>query len=133
MIDFLLDAYHLADQINQSRETQAYLDAQKKVAKDLQAQQLIHEFQKVKQLFEEAQRFGIFHPNYHQAKEQANNYQQKLRSHPTIGAFLAAEEKLDHLLFEISTMIASSVSEAIKVPSNDLAQNFKRNNKCSRV
>jgi cell fate (sporulation/competence/biofilm development) regulator YlbF (YheA/YmcA/DUF963 family) len=80
---------------------------------------LIREFHKVKDQFEEAQRFGIFHPNYHEAKEIAVQWQKKLRKHPTIRSYLVAEEQLDRLLHEVSRTIAHAVSESVKVPGND--------------
>ncbi|SFI99006.1 Cell fate regulator YlbF, YheA/YmcA/DUF963 family (controls sporulation, competence, biofilm development) [Thermoflavimicrobium dichotomicum] len=118
MSEILMDAYHLADQINESEEVKNYLQLKKKLQENEEAQRLIKEFQRVKSLYEEAQRFGIFHPNYHEAKEKAERFQKKLRQHPLISAYLEAEEKLDQLLYEVSATIAHSISETIKVPSN---------------
>jgi cell fate (sporulation/competence/biofilm development) regulator YlbF (YheA/YmcA/DUF963 family) len=125
MTEILLDAYQLADQINQSKEVQNYLFLQKQVKESAEAQKLMQEFQKAKQLYEEAQRFGIFHPNYHEAKERGEIVQQKLRSHPILGAYLLAEEKIDQLLYQVSSMIARSVSDSIKVPVNDAKRSIK--------
>lgn len=126
MSEILLDAYHLADQINESEEVRNYLILQKRMQEDPEAQKMIREFQKIKELYEDAKRFGIFHPNYHEAKEKAEVYQKKMHSHPVIGAFLEAEKKLDLLLYEVSSVIARSVSESIKVPANDLNPGAKR-------
>ncbi|SEM71526.1 YlbF family regulator [Lihuaxuella thermophila] len=126
MSEILLDAYHLADQINESEEVKNYLALKKKMQEDPEAQKMIREFQKIKEMYEEAKRFGIFHPNYHEAKEKAEVYQKKMSSHPVIGAFLEAEKKLDLLLYEVSSVIARSVSESIKVPANDPVPGAKR-------
>lgn len=131
MSKILLAAYHLADQINESDEVENYLQYKQQVEHDQEAQQLINEFQKVKELFTEAQRFGIFHPNYHEAKEQAKVYEQKLRNHPLIGAYLQAEEQLDQLLYQISTTIAHAVSESIKIPSNQPLAELRAKKQCS--
>lgn len=130
MTEILLDAYQLADQINESEEVKTYLHCQKRVQEDPEAQTIIREFQKVKELFAEAQRFGRFHPNYHEAKEQAQSYQKKMRTHPVIGAYLEAEEKLDRLLHEVSLTIAHAVSESIKVPGNETEAGVKKRRSC---
>ncbi|MBA4492915.1 YlbF family regulator [Paenactinomyces guangxiensis] len=129
MAEILLDAYHLADQINESEEVQAYLNLRKKLKEDPEAQKLIREFQKLKERYEEAQRFGIFHPNYHESKNQAESFLKQMRAHPVIGSFLEAEEKLDHLLYQVSSMIARSVSESVKVPVNDMGKGSKKGRK----
>lgn len=118
MSKVLMAAYQLADDINDSEEVNEYLACKKKMDNDPEAQKLIREFQQVKELYHEAQRFGIFHPDYHKAKEKALAFQEKLRVHPTIGAFLQAEEKLDELLSQVSLTLAHAISPSIKVPTN---------------
>ncbi len=118
MTELLIDAYQLADEINESEEVKNYLRLKKAMQEDAQVQKLIQNFQKIKMEYEEAQRFGIFHPDYHQAKQRAEEFQRKMTEHPLIAAYLEAESKLDQLLYEISTAIAHSVSESIKIPSN---------------
>lgn len=117
--ELLLGAYQLADQINESDEVKRYLECRRRLQKDPEAQRIIKEFQQIKDQYEEAKRFGIFHPNYHEAKEKALNFQKEMHNHPTIRAFLKAEEELDSLLHEISVVIAHAVSDSIKVPAND--------------
>ncbi|WP_241154304.1 YlbF family regulator [Staphylospora marina] len=119
MSQILLEAYDLADSINQSEEVKRYLACKQKLEQDAEAQALIREFGKVKELFDEASRFGIFHPDYHEAKERALSFRNKLHSHPVIREFLEAEERLDELLNAVSLIIARSVSPSIKVPVND--------------
>lgn len=116
MTELLSDAYQLADEINKSQEVQNYLLSQKKLQEDQEAQKLIWEFQKKKELYEETKRFGIFHPNYHEAKKEAEGFQEQLRNNPRIRDFLDAEEKLDRLLYQISHTIAKSVSNQIHIP-----------------
>jgi cell fate (sporulation/competence/biofilm development) regulator YlbF (YheA/YmcA/DUF963 family) len=126
MSEILQDAYRLADLIVESEEVRSYLRLKKQMEEDPDAQRLIREFQKMKELYEEAQRFGIFHPNYHEAKEKADAFRRELRSHPVIGAYLEAEEELDRLLHEVSLILARSVSDAIKVPANDPEPGVRR-------
>ncbi|MFC7441320.1 YlbF family regulator [Laceyella putida] len=126
MTELLLGAYKLADKINESEEVKRYLECQRRLQEDEEAQRIIKEFQQIKDRYEEAKRFGIFHPNYHEAKEAAFRYQKEMRNHATIRAFLKAEEELDSLLHEVSLMIAQAVSDSIKVPANDPEPGVKK-------
>ncbi|WP_232330819.1 MULTISPECIES: YlbF family regulator [Thermoactinomyces] len=126
MTEILLAAYRLADQINNSQEVQHYLECKKRMEEDPEAQKMIREFQKLKDRYEEAQRFGIFHPNYHEAKEAALSYQKKLRQYPVVRDCFEAEERLDQLLHAVSLTIARSVSPSIKVPGNDPEPGVKK-------
>lgn len=117
--DIFSDLSLLAEQIHQSEESKAYLKAKARLKADQEAQELIRQFQSIKEDFREAQRFGIFHPNYHEAKEKAIHFQTMINQHPTIAAFREAEQALDHLLYQVSATIAQAVSTQIKVPANE--------------
>lgn len=127
MSELLLETYRLADRINDSKEVQQYLELKKKIAEDPQAQRLIKDFQKKKELFEDCQRFGHFHPDYHQAKKEAEQFRVSIQDHPLIGEYLEVEERLDRLLAEVSRKIAGSVSDSIKVPINESRDRSRRN------
>jgi cell fate (sporulation/competence/biofilm development) regulator YlbF (YheA/YmcA/DUF963 family) len=127
MADLLLEAYDLADAINESEEVRRYLAAKRRIQEDKQAQRLIREFQRKKELFDDAQRFGHFHPDYHKAKEEAEAFLRRMRENPVIGEYMEAEEQLDELLGEVSRIIAHSVSDRIKVPVNDPRELRKAN------
>lgn len=120
MSEILLDAYHLADQINESDEVKHYLRLQQELQQSQEAQKLIEQFQKAKEWYEETQRFGIFHPDYQAAKEKVKITYENLRAHPLIDSFLKAEEQLDQLLYHVSVTIAHAVSKSIKVPTNGI-------------
>lgn len=120
MSAILMQAYDLGDMIKSSAETADYLYWKQKKDEDPQVMQLMRQFQKKKELFEECERFGHFHPDYHHALEQAKSIQDQLDSLETVRRFKEAEQRLDDLLYTVSETIARSVSETIKVPSNDL-------------
>ncbi|MFD1396594.1 YlbF family regulator [Kroppenstedtia eburnea] len=134
MTELLLEAYRLADQINDSKEVKRYLELKRKIAEDPTAQSLIKEFQKKKDVFEDCQRFGHFHPDYHAAKKEAQQFRRAMKDHPLIGEYLELEEWLDHLLAEVSRRIARAVSDTVKVPINDPRElrkaNRNRRNHC---
>lgn len=118
MSAILLRAYDLSDMINQSAEVADYLYWKQQIEQDPEIQQAIRRFQRAKQNFEEAKRFGRYHPNYHEMLEKAKEAQEELNAFEAVRRFKEAEERLDDLLYEVSRTIAHSVSESIKVPSN---------------
>lgn len=79
----------------------------------------MHKLNSKKELFEETQRFGHFHPNFHEAKEQVEAVQREMEQIEAVWRFKDAENNLDQMLYEMSELIAHSVSESIKVPSNN--------------
>lgn len=119
MGSLLLSAYELGDWINQSAEVAEYLYWKSVVNEDEEVKKLQAQFAKAKELFEECQRFGRFHPSYHEAKDKVKLIQKQLADIPCVSSFKAAEEIVDDMLYEVSLIIAESVSDTIKVPSNE--------------
>jgi cell fate (sporulation/competence/biofilm development) regulator YlbF (YheA/YmcA/DUF963 family) len=89
------------------------------VERDSVIQSAVAAFAKAKLMFEDCERFGHFHPDYHAALEIVNKAQEKLDAFEAVRRFKEAEARLDDLLFSVSETIAHAVSETIKVPSNN--------------
>jgi len=121
MASLLLKAYDLGDTILASEPVSNYLYWKSQVDQDSDVIALQREFTKAKELFEECQRFGRFHPNYHEAKDKVKEVEAKLLDIPSVAKFKQYEQELDELLHDVSLVIARSVSETIKVPSNEKA------------
>lgn len=119
MADLLEEAYHVSDIIARSEPVQNYLQKKRLLEQDETAKQLIREFQQKKERFEEAKRFGHYHPNYHEARREALAIQRKMELHATIGAYLKAERELDELLFQVMKTIAHAISPSVKIGAND--------------
>lgn len=119
MASLLLKAYDLGDTILASEPVSNYLYWKSQVAANSNVIALQREFDKAKELFDECQRFGRFHPNYHEAKDKVKEVERKLDEIPAVAKFKQYEQELDELLHEVSLVIARSVSETIKVPSNE--------------
>jgi cell fate (sporulation/competence/biofilm development) regulator YlbF (YheA/YmcA/DUF963 family) len=115
----LLTAYELADMIKYSADTADYLYWKERKENDPEVQRLTAEFNKKRQLFEECERFGHFHPNYHEALDQVKAIEAQLAEIEAYSRFQQAEKQLDELLYSVSELIAHAVSDTIKVPSND--------------
>ncbi|MEK3884428.1 YlbF family regulator [Paenibacillus sp. PL2-23] len=119
MGSLLLSAYELGDWINQSAEVAEYLYWKSVVEGSAEVKALQSQFAKAKELFEECQRFGRFHPSYHEAKDKVKLIQNQLAEVECVSRFKAAEQTVDDMLYEVSRLIAESVSDLIKVPGNE--------------
>jgi cell fate (sporulation/competence/biofilm development) regulator YlbF (YheA/YmcA/DUF963 family) len=119
MSQVILHAYEVADMILDSKEIHDYLESKKIYENDSEAKRLIRGLERKKELFEETERFGHFHPNYHEAKDAVKAFELEMEGNPAIANFKKAEERLDRLLYNVSKAIAHSVSDTIKVPSNN--------------
>ncbi len=119
MAEVLTCAYDLGDMINNSIEVANYLYWKERMQIHPEVQRLVIKLDSKKELFEETQRFGHFHPNYHAAMQEVEAVQEEMQRIEEVRRFTEAESNLDRMLYEMSEMIAHSVSETIKVPSND--------------
>lgn len=119
MAEVLTYAYELGDMINQSAEVADYLYWKARVDANAEIQGLIRKLQAKKDLFEETQRFGHFHPNYHAAKDEVAAVEAELEQYEEVARFKQAERTLDDMLHSMSETIAFAVSDSIKVPGND--------------
>ncbi|AWB45178.1 regulator [Paenibacillus sp. CAA11] len=119
MAQMLIYAYELGDMINQSVCVAEYLYWKRLINQDEAIQALIKKLESKKELFEETQRFGHFHPDYHAAKDKVAEVEKELEQHEAVRRFKIAEQELDELLHQMSEMIAYSVSSSIKVPGNE--------------
>ncbi|WP_442603882.1 YlbF family regulator [Paenibacillus sp. KN14-4R] len=118
MSAILMQAYDVGDMIKDSAELADYLYWKQALNTDPEVKELMKLFAKKKEMFEECERFGHFHPNYHEALEQVQQVQELLDQQETIRRYKEGEERLDDLLFSVSELIAHAVSDSIKVPSN---------------
>ncbi len=120
MASLLTSAYDLGDSINQSLEVAEYAYWKKVVFKDEQVRELGKKFQKAKEFFAECERFGRFHPDYHDARDKVREIERELNQIECVSKFKASEKAVDNMLYEVASLIASSVSDSIKVPSNEM-------------
>ncbi|MCK6256889.1 YlbF family regulator [Fictibacillus sp. KIGAM418] len=121
VLDFeLLDeTYSLGKMIAESEAAIQYRVCKYNLEQDANAQKLINEFNKTKELYEEVQRFGKYHPDYKTVSTKVRVLKRELDFNETIAGFKKAEKELESLLNECSSLIAGSVSEHIKVPTGN--------------
>lgn len=119
LLDMMMKAYEISDMIKQSELMARYIKFKKMVESDPKVNELSREFKAKKQHFLECQRFGHFHPNYHEAMNEVYKVQEQLDEIEAVQRFKAAEKEMDELLHQVAKTLARAVSEQIKVPSND--------------
>lgn len=76
----------------------------------------IKAFQRLKDQYEDVQRFGKYHPDYHTIMKDIRTAKRTLDLNEQIAALKLAENDYQDLLDEVSLLIGRSVSEAVKVP-----------------
>jgi cell fate (sporulation/competence/biofilm development) regulator YlbF (YheA/YmcA/DUF963 family) len=119
MTQLIMESHELSTMINQSREVSEYLLAKRHMEADEEAQRLLALFEKKKAQYEDVQRFGKYHPDFNHISKEVRELKRTIELMDSVQAFKRAEDKLDELLYQVSTTIAHAVSDTIKVPSNN--------------
>lgn len=109
----------LSDAMLRSVEMADYLYWKERKEADPEVARLASKLAKAKERFEECERFGHFHPNYHEALDEVNSVLAELEEVESAREFKRSEEALDKLLYDVSVVIARAVSDSVKVPGND--------------
>ncbi|MBY6036216.1 YlbF family regulator [Fictibacillus nanhaiensis] len=115
----LEESLRLAEMVSFSSAAHDYRKSKYVLERDEQAQEMISRFADMKDKYEEVQRFGKYHPDFHSVSTQVRTLKRELDFHENIANFKKAEKELEKLLIECSRIIAQSVSEQIKVPTGN--------------
>ncbi|ADF41121.1 YlbF family regulator [Priestia megaterium] len=118
-VELLDESDHVANMVLQSNVAENYRQCLYRLNKDSHAQALIAEFVKIKEQYEDVQRFGKYHPDYKTITRQVRDVKRQVDLHATIAAFKKAESELQKLLDEISVILGQAVSEHVKVPTGN--------------
>ncbi|MED4238795.1 YlbF family regulator [Priestia megaterium] len=118
-VELLDESDHVANMVLQSDVAENYRQCLYRLNKDSHAQALIAEFVKIKEQYEDVQRFGKYHPDYKTITRQVRDVKRQVDLHATIAAFKKAENDLQKLLDEISVILGQAVSEHVKVPTGN--------------
>lgn len=76
----------------------------------------IEQFSRLKDQYEEVQRFGRYHPDYKEVMLATRTAKRDMDMDEHVAAFRRAETNVQQLLDDISLLVARAVSEHIKVP-----------------
>lgn len=117
-IDFI-EVMDLADELNQmilqSESYQAYKKAFLDLSINEEVQQLKKELIRIKESYDEVNRFGRYHPDYQRVMLETRRKKKEYDMHPEVAQVKLLETQLQTLLDEVLVIIASSVSTEIKV------------------
>ncbi|WP_046175151.1 YlbF family regulator [Domibacillus indicus] len=109
-------ADELGDMILQSEQAKRYQDCYNKLYTVESVKYKIFAFSRLKEKYEDVQRFGRYHPDYKQIMMDTRTAKREMDMDEHVAAFRRAETELQQLLDDISLLIARSVSEQVKVP-----------------
>ncbi|GLB61197.1 YlbF family regulator [Cytobacillus sp. NCCP-133] len=112
-------ADEIAAMIIESEEANQYRKSLYILKNSRETQRKVKEFVKMKELYEEVQRFGKFHPEYKKVMMSIRELKREMDMDVHVAEFRRAENGLQNLLDEVSVLIGRSVSEHIKVPTGN--------------
>ncbi|WP_214846576.1 YlbF family regulator [Exiguobacterium sp. s193] len=118
-IDLINAAEELTSALSQSETGQAYIRAKRARAHSAQAQDVIRDFNRIKEEYELVQRFGRYHPDYQTITKKVHEVKRALDLQEEVATFKKAEKQLETLLGQISLKLAGEVSPQIKVPTGN--------------
>lgn len=114
-LEVISEAENLANMVIQSDVAEEYRRCLYRLKQDQEAQQLISEFVKLKDYYEEVQRFGKYHPDFKTVTKKMRELKRNLDLHESIAVFKKAENAVQSLLDEIGIIIGRAVSPQVKV------------------
>lgn len=81
------EAYDLANMILQSEAAEHYRKCYKRLREDEEAGRIIASFTKIKEQYEDVQRFGKYHPDYKEISKKMREIKRELDLHDTVAEF----------------------------------------------
>ena len=112
-------AEELSRMILQSEQAEQYRKAYHAVYDNKDLANEIVAFARLKELYEEVQRFGKYHPDYKDVMKRIRVDKRKLDLNEQVADLRLAENELQDLIDQVSFIIGRSVSEAVKIPSSN--------------
>lgn len=118
-MEILGQSEQLSNMILQSDIVEYYYSCLYNIKRNKETQRRIKAFANAKELYEEVQRFGRYHPDYQRVMKSIRELKREMDMDEHVAEFKKAENDLQALLDEISVIVGRSVSEKIKVPTGD--------------
>lgn len=110
------EADELSKMILSSEQAQNLRDSYEAVYSNEALVAQINDFGRLKEQYEDVQRFGKYHPDYHSIMKKIREQKRKIDLNEFVARLKLAENDYQDLLDEVSLLMSRSVSEAIKVP-----------------
>ncbi|WP_053366084.1 YlbF family regulator [Bacillus sp. FJAT-27245] len=118
-VELLEYAEQLGKMVSESDVAEHYRLCLYKLRTSRESQKKISRFVKLKDQYEEVQRFGKYHPDYKSVMMQIREAKRDMDLDDRVAEFKRAENDLQSLLDEISVLVGGSVSRHIKVPTGN--------------
>lgn len=118
-VELLEYAEQLAEMALESDIVEQYQICLYKMQNNKTTQEKIRRFVGLKELYEEVQRFGKYHPDYKRVMTQIREFKREMDLDPHVADFKLAENDLQNLLDEISMFVGTAVSKNVKVPAGN--------------
>jgi cell fate (sporulation/competence/biofilm development) regulator YlbF (YheA/YmcA/DUF963 family) len=109
-------ADELGEMILQSETAIKYRSCYKELYINESVKRKISAFSRLKDQYEDVQRFGRYHPDYKKIMLETRQAKREVDMDEHVAAFRRAETELQQLLDNVSLLVARSVSEQVKVP-----------------
>ncbi|KAB7669287.1 YlbF family regulator [Bacillus sp. B1-b2] len=113
------EAEIIAQMILESEVAEQYRICLSILHSDKETQRKIHSFNQMKELYEEVQRFGKYHPEYKRVMMDIRQLKREMDLDVNVAEFKIAENELQKLLDDVSVIIGHSVSTYVKVPTGN--------------
>ena len=114
---YILDVTdELNNMILRSKQVMALRAAREEVYSDAGLVERIHAFNKMKEHYEDVQRFGKYHPDYQSIMKNIREQKRAIDLNEKVAKLKIAENDFQDLLDQVSLIIGKSVSDAVKVP-----------------
>lgn len=110
---------HLNHMITQTEEFKRFCRYNYLMDNDPEVLEIISKFKKLKEDFEEVQRFGKYHPDFTVKRREVNQYKKKLDLHPVVMEYRRAEYQLQELLDEVLFHISEDISDNVNIVSDN--------------
>ncbi|WP_017379328.1 YlbF family regulator [Paenisporosarcina sp. TG-14] len=106
----------LTQMILSSEQAERFKEAYFEVYTDDLLKIQIASFTRLKEQYEEVQRFGRYHPDYQQVMKSIRVQKRALDMNERVATLKLAENELQDLLDGVSLLIGKTVSESVEVP-----------------
>lgn len=106
----------LTQMILSSEQVERFKEAYFAVYTDELLNRQIASFSRLKEQYEDVQRFGKYHPDYQHVMKSIRVQKRALDMNERVANLRLAENELQDLLDEVSLLIGKTVSESVKVP-----------------
>jgi cell fate (sporulation/competence/biofilm development) regulator YlbF (YheA/YmcA/DUF963 family) len=118
-MEILDSADELSQWILNSDVAENYRKSLYKLRNNIDTQRKIQKFSRMKESYEEVQRFGRYHPDYKTVMKEIRELKRDMDLDDNVAEFRRSENELQDLLDKVSQIIGHSVSKNVKVPTGN--------------